>query len=72
MMFEKNEFDEFFGEIVDIGTHDFNVPDRIFYYTGCIKEITGNYIKLKTATGYKIVELDQIVEIRLSKREVVK
>ena len=66
-MLNGDECNEFVGKYVDIGTKHYNVPDRFFYYTGLLKEVNDNVLKLKTRIGYKLIPLTEIFEIRLSR-----
>ena len=67
-MIEKNELIEFLNCLVDIGIQHYNCLDRPFYHTGYLREANDNFIKLKMETGYRMIPLDEILEIRLSTR----
>ncbi len=69
-MMKCDECNEFVGEYVDIATKHYDFPDRFFYYTGLLKEVNEEFSKLKTRTGYKLIPLGDIFEIRLSKEGV--
>jgi len=69
-MLNGDECNEFVGMCVDIGTKHYNVPDRFFYYTGLLKEVNDNVLKLKTRIGYKLIPLAEISEIRLSREGI--
>ena len=69
-MLKCDECNEFVGMCVDIGTKNYNVPDRFFYYTGLLKEVNDNVLKLKTRIGYKLIPLTEIFEIRLSREGI--
>ena len=69
-MMNYDECNEFLGEHVDIGTKHYDFPDRFFYNTGLLKEVTEKFAKLKTRTGYKLIPLIEIFEIRLSREGI--
>lgn len=60
---ERQECLEFLNEYVDVGTpHMF--LDRPFFIKGIVLEITEQYLKLKMSDGYKMLPLENIIEIR--------
>lgn len=69
-MLKCNECNEFVGEYVDIGTKNYDFPDRFFYFTGLLKEVNEEFAKLKTRAGYKLISLNDIFEIRFSREGV--
>lgn len=70
-MIEKNECTEFLNEHVGIGIKNFYHADGgLFYYYGTLLQVTEEYAKLKLdkGLGYKQIDLDEIVEIKVMRR----
>lgn len=67
-MFERDEILEFLHKTIDIGIPRFEDNDRLFYYTGVLTEVTQEYIKLKLWDGIKQIPINDVIEIRLSRR----
>lgn len=62
-MIESNECMEFLNQRVGIGVANFR-NGGLFYYYGELLEVTNQYVKIKMDTGYKQVNLDEIIEIK--------
>ena len=60
---EKKECMECLTDLVDVGTKHLFL-DRPFFLKGIVLEITDQYLKLKLSDGYKIIPLEDIIEIR--------
>lgn len=64
-MIERNDCKEFLGERVGIGVANF-ITGGIFYYYGTLLEVTENFVKIKMKTGYKQINLADILEIKIA------
>jgi hypothetical protein len=69
-LIEENELVEFHEKIVDIGIKNLYYQNGLFYWTGKLIEIGNGIIKLKSRNGIKIISINEILEIRLSGREL--
>ena len=67
-MFDRNDCLEFLHKLIDVGVPNFQNHDHLFFYTGIETEVTEDEIKLKLSDGLKIIPIEKIVEIRLSRR----
>lgn len=66
-MIESSECEEFLNQRVGVGVSNF-LNGGIFFYYGYLMEVTEQYIKLRMDTGYKQINLDEIIEIKRAKR----
>lgn len=53
---------EFLHKIVAIGVPH-QTEMRPFYFYGELLEVTDQYAKIKTMTGYRLISIDDIIEI---------
>jgi len=63
IMIESNECSEFLNERVGVGVNNF-LNGGLFYYYGQLLEVTEEYVKIRMSTGYKQIQLDEIIEIK--------
>ena len=55
------------NKYVGIGVKNFH-KNGLFFYYGDLIQVNKAYLKLKMSTGYKQIELNEIVEIKLARR----
>jgi len=67
-MITCKECNDLLGEYVGIGVKNFHT-DGIFFYYGDLLEVNSDYLKIKMTIGYKQIELSEIVEIKIARRE---
>lgn len=66
-LIDVDELREFLHSNVDIGVRDLYSADSVFYFSGLLKRISNENVKLKTKIGYRIITIEEILEIRFSK-----
>lgn len=59
---DANECKEFLHKLVAIGVPH-QTEMRPFYHYGNLLEVTNQYAKIRTVNGYKLVPLEDILEI---------
>lgn len=60
----------FLLKAVDVAVPNFIDTDRLFFHRGILTEVTDDDITLKFSDGFKIIPIEKIIEIRLTKNEV--
>ena len=65
-MIEINELIEFINHDVDIGVAKFYSDKEIFYHSGLLTSVADGFVKLRQKTGYRLVPIVEILEIRIS------
>jgi len=66
-MIESNECKEFLNKRVGVGVTNFE-NGGVFYYYGTLLEVADQYVKLKMSIGYKQINLEEIIEIKIARR----
>jgi hypothetical protein len=67
-MLRKEELELFLGKPVSIGVPHAILPDKLFFYYGILKFVSENEVKLETNNGFKLVPIDQIMDIHGDRR----
>ena len=67
-MIEPIEIKKFLYQYIAVGVPHEIIPDKLFFYFGTLKKIYQNEIKIETNRGFKIIPINNIMEIHKEKR----
>lgn len=65
-MIEKEEIKQFLNQYVRIGVPHDMIPSKLFFYFGHVKDVNNTEVKIKTSNGFKIIPLENIMDIHLA------
>lgn len=68
-MLTKENLEPFLNRNVSIGVSHLFMQDRLFFYYGCLTQVTETEILLQTKIGFKRIPLDQILDVHSDGQE---
>lgn len=71
-MIKKEEIERFIGLFISIGVPHITREGKLFFYYGYLKSVTDSEVKLETKNGFKLIPLNQIQDIHITKNETTR
>ena len=68
-MLSKADFEIFLGKTVSVGLQHEIITNRLFFYNGVLTELSDDTLTLRMSNGFKIIPLDQVMDIHLDRRD---
>ncbi|MEO5350851.1 MAG: hypothetical protein H7836_14585 [Magnetococcus sp. YQC-3] len=62
-MLNKEQIEVFLGKYVSIGVQHLVESSKLFFYYGTLIKVDDEILTLRTNTGFKIVPLNQVLDI---------
>ena len=65
-MLEQKDIEPFLNKHIAVGVPHNTIPDRLFFSFGYLRSVDATEIKIETNNGFKIIQIDNIIEIHES------
>lgn len=66
-MIESSEIKKFLHKYIAVGVHHDILADKLFFYFGTLKNVDNTEIKIEMENGFKIISIENIIDIHLVK-----
>jgi hypothetical protein len=67
-MLTKEQIVLFLGDFISVGVQHSIIPDKLFFYYGVLIKCDEEEITLRTKDGFKIVKIEQVLDIHTDDR----
>jgi hypothetical protein len=68
-LIDKGEIQLFLDKYVRVGVPHDIIPNKLFFYFGYLKYVNSTEVKIQTNNGFRIIPLDQIMDIQEIRRQ---